>query len=88
MKLEDFDPNAGMKKCPYCAEMVQAEAIVCKHCGRNISPQAALSEQRIAKFTIMKNLGGSIGNVSCILLILGLLILACTLIPLWAYISR
>ena len=39
MKLEDFDPNAGLKKCPYCAEMVQAEAIVCKHCGRNISPQ-------------------------------------------------
>ena len=39
MKLEDFNPNAGLKKCQYCAEMIQAEAIVCKHCGRNISPQ-------------------------------------------------
>lgn len=39
MKLEDFNPNAGLKKCLYCAEMIQAEAIVCKHCGRNISPQ-------------------------------------------------
>ena len=29
--------SGNTKKCPYCAEYVKPDAIVCKHCGRQLS---------------------------------------------------
>lgn len=29
----------GQKKCPYCAEYVQRDAIKCKHCGSNLEAE-------------------------------------------------
>jgi len=36
----EFDA-VTLKKCPSCAEMVQREALVCKHCHTKLAPSAA-----------------------------------------------
>ncbi|ROZ64572.1 hypothetical protein [Ramlibacter sp. WS9] len=41
------DPKTGLpplkvetKKCPFCAEEIMKEAVVCKHCNRDVPTQA------------------------------------------------
>jgi hypothetical protein len=31
-------PEKKTKLCPYCAEVIKVQAVICKHCGKNVNP--------------------------------------------------
>jgi len=60
---------SDLRKCPYCAELVQKDAQICKHCGKNINPTMMLGKQ-------LTGLGGSL-TLACGLLFVIAIIAFC-----------
>lgn len=40
---ESLLSNSDMKKCPFCAEVIKAEAKVCRYCGKDLPIEEAKS---------------------------------------------
>ncbi len=51
-----------MRKCPYCAEEIQDEAIKCRHCGSSLEA-SAWSEKKLFRSRLDRKLAGICGGM-------------------------
>jgi hypothetical protein len=53
-----------VKKCPYCAEEIKDEAVVCRFCGKNVD------EQGVKEATAAKTRSSNMRGISIIFLVI------------------
>jgi hypothetical protein len=56
--------SADTKKCPFCAEAIQVDAVVCRRCGRDLHAAASAKATGNWPWTIIVLVAVSFGNIA------------------------
>lgn len=60
--------QGNLRKCPFCSELIKRDAIVCKHCGRELPPLQSEELIAVKGLIACPNCGKNIpkGAIDCV----------------------